>query len=111
MSVLPEDKLPYRAVPAPEMQSDFDARAAGESPPPATEKEKGCLNRAWARFRQRVDPLLVVLGQMIEAVKPSPAQLWNQLRRLNNLPAILHQLSACFKTSLLGDYRCLGPWS
>ena len=54
--------------------------------------------------------LLTVLGQMIEWVKPSPAQLWNQLRRSYDLPAILHLLSARFKTSLLADYRCLLPW-
>jgi hypothetical protein len=111
MSVLPEDKLPYRAVPVEKIQSDFDARATGQSPPTATEAEKGCLNRAWTRFRQRVDRLSVVLGQMIEDVKPTHAQLWNQLRRLNNLPVILHLLSARFKISLLGDYLCLAPWS
>jgi len=110
MSVLPDGKLPHRSISAHKMQSDFDARASGQPAPPATEKEKGCLNRTWIRFRQRVDVLLTVLGQMIEWVKPSPAQLWNQLRRSYDLPAILHLLSARFKTSLLADYRCLLPW-
>jgi hypothetical protein len=110
MSVLPDGRLPYRPVSTPQVQDHFDARATGQLPPQATQKETGCLNRAWTRFRQRADALLCVLGQMIEAVKPSPAQLWNQLRKSYDLPAILHLLSARFKTSLLGDYRCLGAW-
>jgi len=88
----------------------FEAKAAGKPEPPVTQKEGGCLRRAWARFRQRVEVLLAVLGQMIEAVKPSPSEFWNQLRRLGNLEKILRLLSRKFKTSLLGDYQCLQPW-
>jgi hypothetical protein len=113
ISVLPDHFLPHRAVSAPLVQQHFDAQAnPGESEePPATETEKGCLKRAWARFQQRVAPLKAKLGQMIRAVKPSAAQLWNQLRRKSNLPAILLQLAHRFNTSLLHDYRCLRPWS
>jgi hypothetical protein len=105
--------LPYRAVSVPLVQKHFDARAnPGQvKEPPATEKEKGCLKRAWARFKQRVAPLKAKLGQMIRSVKPSAAQLWNQLRRQSNLPVILLQLARPFNTSLLGDYFCLAPWS
>jgi len=113
MSVLPEHFLPYRAVPVPLVEKHFDARANPQQAkePPATEKEKGCLKRAWARFKQRVAPLQAKLGQIVRAVKPSAAQLWNQLRRESNLPAILLELAQPFNTSLLGDYLCLTTWS
>ena len=111
LSVLRDDLLPYRAVPVPLVEKHFDALAQGTPPPAATEKEKGCLKRAWARFTGRVDALLTVLGQMIAAVKPSAITLWKQLRLRGNLPTILLQLAEPFKTSLLGDYLCLKPWT
>ena len=110
LSVLRDDLLPYRAVPVPLVNKHFDAQAMGTPPPAATEKEKGCLKRAWARFNGRVDALVTVLGQMIKAVKPNAITLWQQLRRWGNLPNILLQLAVPFKTSLLGDYLCLKPW-
>jgi hypothetical protein len=111
ISVLPDDRLPYRPVSVPLVEKHFDARAKSGPEPDATEKEKGCLKRAWTRFSQRVAPLTVVLGQMIKPVKPGAIALWNQLRRLGNLAAILRQLAHPFNTSLLHDYRCLIPWS
>jgi len=69
------------------------------------------LKRAWTRFKQRVSSLTARLGQMIRPVKPTATQLWNQLRRQSNLPAILLQLAKPFNTSLLADYLCLRPWS
>jgi hypothetical protein len=110
LSVLLDDLLPYRAVPAPLVEKHFTALAEGTPPPAATEKEKGCLKRAWARFSGRVDALLAVLGQMISAVKPSATTLWKQLRQWGNLPTILLRLAEPFKTSLLGDYLCLKSW-
>ena len=110
LSVLLDDLLPYRAVPVPLVEKHFDALAGGTPLPAATEKEKGCLKRAWARFSGRVDALLAVLGQMISAVKPSAITLWKQLRQWGNLAAILLRLAKPFKTSLLGDYLCLQPW-
>ena len=111
-SVLPDSFLPYRAIPVAKVEAHFDAQA---NPTQArqnavTENEKGCLKRAWARFNQRVCSLTATLGQMIEAVKPSTSQLWNQLRRQSNLTQILVHLAAPFNTSLLADYRCLVPW-
>jgi hypothetical protein len=113
ISVLPDRFLPYRAVPVPLVQQHFDAQANPNETkePPATQKEKGCLKRAWARFKQRVAPLSATLGQMIRPVKPTAAQLWNQLRRQGNLAAILLHLARPFNTSLLHDYLCLRPWA
>jgi hypothetical protein len=112
-SVLPERFLPYRAISVAKVEAHFDAQAnpghgREES---VTENEKGCLKRAWARFKQRVCSLTATLGQMIEAVKPTASQLWNQLRRQSNLKKILLQLANPFNTSLLADYRCLIPWT
>jgi hypothetical protein len=92
------------------MEKHFDALANDTPLPAATEKEKGCLKRAWASFSGRVDALLAVLGQMIEGVKPGASALWSQLRRWGNLPTILLRLAVPFKTSLLHDYLCLKPW-
>jgi hypothetical protein len=113
ISVLPDQLLPYRAVAVPLLERHFDGQAnpGGVKEPPPTEKEKGCLKRAWARFKQRVAPLMATLGQMIRSVKPSAAQLWNQLRRQSNLSAILLQLAHPFNLSLLHDYLCLRPWA
>lgn len=110
ISVLPEGCLPYRPVSVSQVQESFDARVLGTPEPPQPEQERGCLKRAWARFRQRVEALLAVLGQMIETVSPDASELWKLLRRFGNLEAILHLLGRDFKTSLLGDYRCLKPW-
>ena len=110
LSVMRDNLLPYRAVPVTLVKKHFDALADGKAPPAATEKEKGCLKRAWARFTGRVDALLAVLGQMIAAVKPNASTLWKQLRQWGNLPTILLRLAEPFKTSLLGDYLCLKPW-
>jgi hypothetical protein len=113
ISVLPDHFLPYRPVGVPLVEKHFDAQAhpGPAEEPPVTEKEKGCLKRAWARFKQRVSSLTAKLGQMIRPVKPTAAQLWNQLRRKSNLAAILLQLARPFNSSLLGDYLCLQPWS
>ena len=112
ISVLPDHFLPYRAVAVPLVEKHFDAQAHARQAeePPATEKEKGCLKRAWARFKQRISSLTARLGQMIRPAKPTAAQLWNQLRRKSNLAAILLQLARPFNSSLLDDYLCLRPW-
>ena len=86
MSVLSDHLLPYRAVPVPRVEKHFDALANGSPPPVATEKETGCLKRAWTRFNGRVEALLAVLGQLIQAVKPGASALWNQLRQWGNRP-------------------------
>jgi hypothetical protein len=107
LSVLPKNRLPYIAVNTTILESDFDARASGTDPPVRTEKERGCLRRAFERFAGRVAPLCALLGQMIRRIKPSVSE-WG-LRQLDNLEGILLLLATKFKTSLLADYRCLQP--
>jgi hypothetical protein len=127
ISVLPDDVLPYRAVRTEQVERHFHERVDGTAPsppplpppllgptrppPPPTEKEKGCLKRAWRSFERHVTKLAAVLGQIIARVKPNDgADLWKQLRQLGNLEVILGILSEPFKTSLLKDYGCLQPW-
>lgn len=111
ISVTPDHLLPYVAIPASKVQAHFDAKTSGQPPPPATEKESGCLNRAWVRFTRRTTALAATLGQMMQLVLPEPKLIWLQLRRWGNLPDILRLLSRPFNTSLLLDYLCLRPWS
>jgi hypothetical protein len=109
LSVLPKSRLPYVAVNTTIVESDFDARASGTDPPSSSEKERGCLRRAFGRFAGRVAPLCALLGQMIRRIKPSVSECWRELRQLDNLEGILVLLTTKFKTSLLADYRCLQP--
>lgn len=115
LSVLPDHFLPYRAASVELVQKHFDAQATpGQAQEPLpTEKEKGCLKRAWKRFGQRVAALTAVLGQMLQIrVSSSPKLFWSALRhRLGNLATILLRLAQPFNTSLLHDYLCLRPWS
>ena len=112
ISVLPDDVLPYRAIGVWMLQAWLDAALCGRDPPAVREKERGCLQRALLRFTERIPSLCSVLGQMVEQSHPSACQLWSELRRLgSNLEDILRLLSEQFKISLLGDYRCLHPWT
>ncbi len=54
LSVLPKNRLPYIALNTTIVESEFDARASGTDPPPSSEKERGCLRRAFERFAGRV---------------------------------------------------------
>jgi hypothetical protein len=110
LSVLPDHLLPYRPLSAPKVQEHFDAKTSDRPPPPVTEKERGCLKRAWVRFTRRTTALAATLGQMVQLVLSEPKPIWLQLRRWGNLPNILRLLGRPFNTSLLQDYRCLRPW-
>ena len=109
ISVLPDTRLPYRLVGSDLVEKWFDAVFMGRAPPKVTENERGCLDRAIARFLQRIPSLTDVLGQMITLISPTATQLWRGLRKLSKLGEILRFLAENFKTSLLGDYRCLRP--
>ena len=103
LSVLPQNRLPYVALNTALVESEFDARASGTDPPPRSEKERGCLRRAFERFAARVTPLCALLGQMIRPTKPSVGDCWKGLRQLDNLEGILLLLGTKFNTSLLAD--------
>ena len=109
ISVLPDAMLPYRPVAAGLVTKWFDAIFMGRAPPVVTENEKGCMKRALTRFLQRIPSLTEVLGQITKELSPTGTQLWAQLRKLGKLRDILRFLAESFKTSLLGNYRCLQP--
>ena len=111
ISVLPDHLLPYRPVSVARLEAHFEARANDLPEPPATEKQKGCLKRAWHRFTRRLAAFAVVLGQIMQLGQPSAKRTWLELRQLGNLRWILHRLVDPFKTSLLHDYLCLLAWS
>ena len=113
ISVLPDKFLPYRPVSVALVEHYFDAQAnpGTVEPPVVTEKEKGCLKRAWNRFGQRMVAFATALGQMMQIRLRAPKLIWTALRRWGNLPVILLQLARPFNISLLGDYLCLRPWN
>lgn len=111
ISVLPDRMLPYRPISASLVEANFDAKANDQPEPPITEKENGCLKRAWKRFGRRLDAHASALGQLVQTRNLAAKPVWLQLRRLGSLPEILLLLSRSFNTSLLLDYQCLRPWS
>ena len=110
ISVLPDEMLPYRPLGTKLVEEHFDAQAGEQAEAQLTEKEMGCLKRAWHRFTQRLNAITFVLGQMMQIRLSDAKLIWVQLRRLGNLKVILRLLGRKFKTSLLGDYQCLKPW-
>lgn len=110
ISVLPENRLPYRPLEGARVEAFFNAQAeAGSGPdPPPGPLEAGCLRRAWARFQTRVSTLKEAFGPLIPSVISGPADLWKQMRLAKrSLAAILGFLAQNCNRSLLGDYRCL----
>ena len=107
-TVIPEDMLPYRPIEVSKLEGWLDAVYQLKSEvPKITEKEKGCLRRAERKFVERTPSLIQILGQMIESVGSSARRLWHQIRRIGELGEILQLLAENFKSSVLGDYRCL----
>jgi hypothetical protein len=110
ISVLPGDRLPYRAVAGPRLEAHFNEQAeAGTGPdPPPDELEAGCLRRAWTRLQTRVVQLQEAFGLLLASLPDSAGALWKQMRLAKGtLQGILHYLAQTHKRSLLGDYRCL----
>lgn len=111
ISVLLDTMVPYRPVGTDLIEAWFDAAYRSRAPPDVTELERGCLERATKRFLLRIPSLTEVMGQMIDVIGPTATQLWMDLRKLGKLRKILRFLAEDFKTSLLGDYRCLHSWT
>ncbi len=112
-SVLPPHRLPYRAVRAERLQSEFDQRAGIQTPgldPPPRAVEAGCLQRAWSALTKRVATLKDAFGQLVKSSVSDGASLWANLRRsLDSVPRMLCFLCEHHRISLLGNYRCLQP--
>ena len=113
ISVLPEHRLPYRAIRSERLQGEFDRRAGiqtkGLDPPPRV-VEAGCLKRAWSALSARVTILVEAFGQLIEKPVSEATSLWSNLRvSMDSVPRMLLFLSEHHRISLLGNYRCLRP--
>jgi hypothetical protein len=111
--VLPPHRLPYRAVRAERLQTEFDQRAGiqtqGLDPPPRA-LEAGCLQRAWSALTARVKTLKEAFGQLVSSTVSDGASFWANVRQsLNSVAKMLCFLSEHHRISLLGNYRCLRP--
>ena len=110
ISVLSAGRLPYRSLDAQRLQAHADRQAGvgqGPDPPPGV-LEAGCLRRAWARLRTRVEVLKNAFGPLVSSTVHSVEALWLGMRHAKGtLPRILGFLATTHKISLLGDYRCL----
>lgn len=118
LSIIPAGMLPYRSVPVARLEDWLDARhglprpVAGEGarPPPASEVERGCVQRAEKKLLGRIPFLRGCLGQMLPMLDDKDlGGFWRALRMVGRLGEILLHLAAKFKTSLLACYRSLRP--
>lgn len=118
VSVIPAGMLPYRCLAIARLEEHLDARhgvakpVAGEGarPPPASEVERGCVQRAEKKLLGRISFLRGCFGQMLPMLNDKDlGGFWRALRMIGRLEEILLHLAAKFKTSLLACYRSLRP--
>jgi hypothetical protein len=90
--------------------SQLGSTGGDARPPPATEKEEGCIRRAMKKLSERIPLLCGLLGQQMPApVGMDICSFWRALRKLGSTGEILLRLARDFKTSLLRCYRSLLP--
>ena len=117
ISVLPDDRLPYRSLSLGLMKEWFNWQFCDAPGPPAlTERERGCVKRALRVFESHNPTLRTALGQIVQDVGADAASLWRTLIRLSQTGPIVHFLQTKLKPlkradawcgfSLLGTYRC-----
>jgi transposase-like protein len=111
-SVIPSGMMPYRSMPVQRFEQltdkHFKLPCRAPRPPPATEKEKGCIRRALKVLSKRIPFLCELFGQQLPVVaKTNVSLFWRAMRALGPTVDILAQLARQFKTSLLGSYRSL----
>jgi len=118
VSIIPRGMLPYRSLPVERLEERLDAchgvarPVAGEGarPPPASEVERGCLERANRKLLGRIPFLRGCLGQMLPMLDDEDlGGFWRALRMIGRLGEIILLLATKFKTSLLACYRSLKP--
>lgn len=106
--------MPYRSIEVGRFEELADSQhglASGDArPPPATEKEEGCIRRAMKKLSERIPLLCELLGQQMPApVGMDIGSFWRALRELGPAGKILLRLARDFKTSLLRCYGSLLP--
>jgi len=111
-SVIPVDMFPRRSIEVSRFEQLLDNLFAltggGARPPPATEKEEGCIRRACKVLSKRIPFLCGLLGQQMPlGASADTGFFWRALRELGPTEEILARLARDFKTSLLACYRSL----
>lgn len=118
VSVIPEGLLPYRCLPVERLEAGLDqacalpppATGGGARPPPVSEVERGCWERARNSLLLRLPVLRGWLGQRLPVLADDDLRgFWLALRAIGRTTQILRFLAECFKSSLLADYRSLRP--
>ena len=104
--------MPYRSLEVGRFEERADERfglaGGGARPPPATEKEEGCIRRACKVLSKRIPFLCGLLGQQMPVLGGSDIRgFWRAVRELGSTADTLVRLARDFKTSLLGCYRSL----
>ena len=111
-SVIPADMFPRRSMEVGRFQQLLDRlfglAGRGARPPPATEKEEGCIRRACKVLSKRIPFLCGLLGQQMPlGASADVGCFWRALRELGSTEEILARFARDFKTSLLACYRSL----
>ena len=111
-SVIPAGMQPYRSLEVARLEQlcdeEFGLTGRGARPPPATEKEEGCIRRALKKLSKRIPFLCGLLGQQVPLLGSGDiCGFWRAMRELGSTRGILARLARDFKTSLLGCYRSL----
>lgn len=114
-SVIPANMFPRRSIEISRFDELLDniSGLAGEGarPPPATEKEVGCIRRASKVLSKRIPFLCGLLGQQMPlGASADLGSFWRALHELGSTEEILVRLARDFKTSLLACYRSLSDW-
>lgn len=111
-SVIPSGMMPYGSLPVERFEQLADAHCGlaggGARPPPATEKENGCIRRAMEELSKRIPFLCGLFGQQLPVFANTDiCGFWRAVRELGSTAWILARLARDFKTSLLRCYRSL----
>lgn len=104
--------MPYRSLPVERFEQLADEHlglaGGGARPPPATEKENGCIRRAIGKLSKRIPYLCGFFGQQLPVFANTDiCGFWRAMRELGPTMDTLARLAREFKTSLLGSYRSL----
>lgn len=107
--------MPYRSLPVERLEqlanALFGLAGGGARPPPATEKENGCIRRTLKKLSKRIPLLCGLFGQQLPVlVDTDICGFWQAMRKLGPTMDTLLRLAREFKTSLLGCYRSLRPF-
>ena len=111
--------MPYRSIEVERFEELADGQLGSASgdprPPPATEKEDGCIRQDMKKLSERIPLLCGVLGQQMPApLGMDIGSFWQDIRKLGSTGEILILFARELKTSLLRHHllslpaHCIG---